>query len=192
MSNDKRRRPRKHLDLPAWIDVGNDARLQRCTLVDMSDSGARLAVDDIESLPDKFLLALSRSGQPRQSCNVVWRRHDEIGIEFIASLRANARSSESIDAASPQCGNVERFTARPSYDSSHSATDRMTAHPGQSTMDDGVSARLLQKGLHVARSRFAPCATFDRNLKNAERSQGVAVIACEVRAFGCRHRALAA
>jgi hypothetical protein len=111
----------------------------------MSDSGARLAVDDIESLPDKFLLALSRSGQPRQSCNVVWRRHDEIGIEFIASPQANARSSESIDAASPECGNVELFTARPSYDSSDSATDRMTAHRGQSTMDDGVSARVLRK-----------------------------------------------
>jgi hypothetical protein len=145
MSNDKRRRPRKHLDLPAWIDVGNDARLQRCTLVDMSDSGARLAVDDIESLPDKFLLALSRSGQPRQSCTVVWRRHDEIGIEFIASLQANACSSESIDAASPECGNVELFTARQSYDSSDSATDRTRPHLGQSTMDDGVSARLLRK-----------------------------------------------
>ena len=94
MSNDKRLRPRKQLNSPAWIDVGNDARLQRCTVVDMSDSGARLAVDDIECLPDRFLLALSRFDQPSQNCNVVWRRHDEIGIEFVASVQASACDSD--------------------------------------------------------------------------------------------------
>jgi hypothetical protein len=138
MSTDKRQRPRKLLNLPAWIDVGNDGRPQRCTLIDMSDTGARLAVDDIECLPDKFHLALSRYGRPRQSCNIVWRRHDEVGIEFIASPQMNARDAEGVGALASEQRSLEMFANRVSEDGENDAAER-------SFGDDGVSARLLRK-----------------------------------------------
>jgi hypothetical protein len=119
MSHDKRLMPRRLLNSPAWIDVGNDASLQRCTVVDLSDSGARLAVDDIECLPDRFLLALSRFDQPRQNCYIVWRRHDEIGIEFIAATGAADDGNETLEPN--------------------------TGYPARSSWDDGVSARFLRK-----------------------------------------------
>jgi len=152
MSNDKRQRPRKQLNLAAWIDVGNDARLQRCTVVDVSESGARLAVEDIECLPDKFNLTLSRLGQPRQSCNIVWRRHDEVGIEFIASLPTNVRNSEGVKAVPPGRSNLEIFAGQLSQDAASEATDWTTDYTdwttdysGRSIADDRVSARLLRK-----------------------------------------------
>jgi PilZ domain len=145
MSNDKRRRPRKQLNLPAWIDVGNDAHPQRCTVIDMSDSGARLAVDDIECLPDRFHLGLSRYGQSRQSCNIVWRTHDEVGIEFIASPQAEACDADGGGAPASERGNLEMLTGRISEDDPNEATDRTTAYLARSIADDGVSARLLRK-----------------------------------------------
>jgi hypothetical protein len=145
MSNDNRRRPRKQLNLAAWIDVGNDARLQKCTVVDVSESGARLAVEDIECLPDKFNWTLSRLGQPRQSCNVVWRRHDEIGIEFIGSLPTNVRHSEGVEAVPPERSNLEIFAGQLSNDDTNEATDWSTSHGGGSIANDRVSARLLRK-----------------------------------------------
>jgi PilZ domain len=145
MSNDNRRRPRKQLNVPAWIDVGNDARLQRCTVVDASESGARLAVEDIECLPDKFNLTLSRRGQPQQRCNIVWRRDDEVGIEFIASPPINVRNSESVEAIPPEGGNLEIFAGRLSQDNANEAIDWTVGYSGRSIADGRVSARLLRK-----------------------------------------------
>lgn len=145
MSTDKRQRPRKLLNLPAWIEVGADARPQRCTLIDMSDSGARLAVDDIECLPDKFHLALSKFGRPRQSCNIVWRRHDEIGIEFIAAPETNARDFAGVEALTSEPGSLDVFAGRVSQDGHNDAPEGFAPYLGRSLGDDGVSARLLRK-----------------------------------------------
>ncbi len=145
MSNDNRRRPRKQLNMPAWIDVGNDARLQRCTVVDASESGARLAVEDIECLPDKFNLILSRRGQTHQRCNIVWRRHDEVGIEFIASPPTNVRGPESVKAVPLERSHLEIFAGRLSQDNANEATDWTTGYNGRSIADARVSARLLRK-----------------------------------------------
>jgi len=85
MGTELRSRPRRNVNSAAWIDSGNEARLQRCTLVDISDRGARLAVDDIEDVPGHFSLLLSRFGRPRHQCTVVWKIDDQVGVEFIAS-----------------------------------------------------------------------------------------------------------
>ncbi len=145
MSNDKRRWPRKQLNLPAWIDLGNDLRPQRCTLIDISDSGARLAVEDIEGLPDKFHLAMSRFGKSGRSCNVVWRSHDEVGIEFVASTQSDGCGCEGVDAAWSEHSSLEMFAGRLSRDDRNATTYRPTADFGCAMADDGVSARLLRK-----------------------------------------------
>jgi PilZ domain len=86
MATKMRRAPRQSTNLPAWIDVGNDSSLQRCTLVDVSEYGARLTGRDIERVPSEFTLLLSKSGQPRQRCNVVWKLNNEIGVKFVPAL----------------------------------------------------------------------------------------------------------
>jgi hypothetical protein len=84
MSN-KRRTSRQAINAAAWLEIDNDTRLRRCKLVDISANGARLFVDDIENTPDTFNLLLSRFGRPNYRCNVVWRRGDELGVEFLAA-----------------------------------------------------------------------------------------------------------
>jgi len=38
----KRQVPRVKLNVPAWIEVGNSALLERCTLIDLSEKGGGL------------------------------------------------------------------------------------------------------------------------------------------------------
>ena len=86
MANDKRRMPRQRLNITAWIDAGDDAQPLRCTVVDISETGARLAVSDSIAAPEQFDLILPRAGDRGRPCNVVWRLHGLIGIEFAPAL----------------------------------------------------------------------------------------------------------
>ena len=54
---------------------------RRCTIVNLSDGGARLCADD--DLPSEFVLTIStESGDRRCSCRVVWRLEHEYGVQF--------------------------------------------------------------------------------------------------------------
>jgi hypothetical protein len=93
MSNNKRRTSRRPVNAPAWMEIGNDARLRRCRLVDISENGARLIVENIENTPDSFNLLLSRFGRPNYRCSVVWKRDNEVGVEFLAPPSNGAREA---------------------------------------------------------------------------------------------------
>lgn len=92
MSNN-RRTLRRTVDAPAWMEIGSDTRLRRCRLIDISENGARLVVENIENTPDSFNLLLSRFGRPNYRCSVVWKRDKEIGVEFLAAPANEARLS---------------------------------------------------------------------------------------------------
>jgi PilZ domain len=77
-----RRGNRREIDRPAWLDTGDGSPLLNCTLVDLSESGAKLAIEEAHQIPDTFLLLLTRHGQPRFSCRAVWRTFNAIGVEF--------------------------------------------------------------------------------------------------------------
>jgi hypothetical protein len=78
----KRQVTRVELNVPAWIEVGNSALLERCTLIDLSEKGARLVVGDISHLTDHFCLYLTRVGRVPQRCRILWRRNHKVGVEF--------------------------------------------------------------------------------------------------------------
>jgi hypothetical protein len=57
-----------------------------CRIENISDSGARLELDD--ELPDDaqlFLLALSSTGRAHRRCQCVWKRDHQMGVSFIAT-----------------------------------------------------------------------------------------------------------
>jgi hypothetical protein len=93
MSTNKRRTARQTVDSAAWMEIDGDGRLRRCRLVDISANGARLIVENVDNTPDSFNLLLSRFGRPQYRCNVVWKRGDEVGVEFSASPPKEARDS---------------------------------------------------------------------------------------------------
>ncbi|HEX4043538.1 MAG TPA: PilZ domain-containing protein [Xanthobacteraceae bacterium] len=77
-----RRESRKDVGRRAWLDIGDGGPLQVCTLIDISPSGAKLAIDDAAQVPQTFRLHLTRDGHPDFSCWIVWRSSDAVGISF--------------------------------------------------------------------------------------------------------------
>ena len=81
MLGDKRKAQRRQLRYTAWISLG-PKKLQGCVVSDISDSGARLDVENSKTVPISFVLLLSRSGKPKRKCRLVWRKGAQIGVEF--------------------------------------------------------------------------------------------------------------
>jgi hypothetical protein len=50
---------------------------------DMSTSGAKITIEDSNSLPAKLRLAFSRDARTGRACEVVWRRGQTVGIKFV-------------------------------------------------------------------------------------------------------------
>ena len=75
--------PRKTMNLPAWIEVNSSSLLERCKLMDLSESGARLGITDVRNLPPQFNLYLARIGQSAHQRRIIWQRGNEVGVEFV-------------------------------------------------------------------------------------------------------------
>ena len=81
MRRDKRRSRRRPLRYVAWAASESGER-QTCLLSDMSETGARIDVENAEQVPDRFVLLLSANGAARRACRVVWRKPNQIGVSF--------------------------------------------------------------------------------------------------------------
>jgi|HubBroStandDraft_2_1064218.scaffolds.fasta_scaffold1153573_1 hypothetical protein len=82
MRFDRRKRVRRLIDISAKLFTGVDAPIWDCIVMDMSDNGARIALDSLDDIPDRFMLMLgSRSGLA-QPCCVVWRAGHQMGVRF--------------------------------------------------------------------------------------------------------------
>ena len=69
-----------------------------CTLKDVSDTGARLAVDcSIEGLSLKeFFLLLSSTGLAYRRCELAWVNGDELGVNFLKQKQAPTRDADQL------------------------------------------------------------------------------------------------
>ncbi len=80
MSRERRRNFRVEWTSPASIEPGDGRGRLNCVVINLSNGGARIACT--EPLPDEFTLRLTPGkGRPRAS-RVVWRRGQEIGVQF--------------------------------------------------------------------------------------------------------------
>ena len=77
----RRRVQRVTVNIPAWIEVGDSTLLERCTLVDLTDEGAKLVVGDISHLTDHFCLYLTR------------REQNPLGLKICIQFENAARSA---------------------------------------------------------------------------------------------------
>lgn len=82
MKKDSRKHIRRSLRYTAWIQTDDKAPLHWCVVSDISDSGARLDVNNPELLPDSFQLLLSGPGHVYRRCHSVWRSNNQIGVHF--------------------------------------------------------------------------------------------------------------
>ena len=79
----KKREVRKSLRQPGWITLDGGFAARPCVVQDMSTTGAKVTIDDPNTLPAKLRLAFSRDARTGRSCEVVWRRGKSVGIKFV-------------------------------------------------------------------------------------------------------------
>jgi len=82
-SRENRRRPRHRPNDSAWIRFEDSFGTRYCRLLDLSQTGARLAVANAHQIPDTFTFLPSKHSKGR-SARVKWRRGAQIGIEFVS------------------------------------------------------------------------------------------------------------
>jgi hypothetical protein len=79
----KKREARKSLHQPGWITLEGGFAARPCVVRDLSSSGAKVTINDPNSLPAKLRLAFSRDARTGRNCKVVWRRGGTVGIKFV-------------------------------------------------------------------------------------------------------------
>jgi hypothetical protein len=87
MSFRKRNSPRKDVHYPCWVEIGHGAPQLAATIADISVGGAKLLVPNSYNVPESFTLLLTRDGNARRRCRVVWRSPSTIGIQFVEDIR---------------------------------------------------------------------------------------------------------
>ena len=80
---ERRKHVRQKVITTAWLRLADSSVPHVCVLWDVSETGARLSVTDMDVVPTKFTLLLERNAPNGTSCRVVWRSRDQIGLEFI-------------------------------------------------------------------------------------------------------------
>ena len=67
----------------AWIEFDDHTPPLSCTLVDISEGGARIEVAAPGDLPEEFSLLLVEDLANMRRCRIVWRSDDEIGVNYL-------------------------------------------------------------------------------------------------------------
>jgi hypothetical protein len=78
IDTERRRHPRQAVHMAAEITFGDAVRYE-CTIVDISQGGAQLAIPADCVLPDEFMLI-----PPSRLCRIAWRKEDRVGVAFQA------------------------------------------------------------------------------------------------------------
>jgi len=84
--------PRTEINCPAWIDFGDGSPLLKCTAVNLSRSGAKLAFKTRTHLPNEFVVRFTPNGDIAMVCKIVWSREGAVGLRFTA--RAGVAASQ--------------------------------------------------------------------------------------------------
>jgi hypothetical protein len=77
-----RKKPRRQFHYNANLLIEGEKIPCPCAITDISDSGARLQLEAECELPERFILLLTKGGEARRHCRVVWRDGLFVGVEF--------------------------------------------------------------------------------------------------------------
>jgi hypothetical protein len=83
LGTDKKRAARKSVSQAGWITLEGGFAARQCVVQDMSATGAKVTIDDSNSLPAKLRLAFSRDARTGRPCEVVWRCGKSVGVRFV-------------------------------------------------------------------------------------------------------------
>jgi hypothetical protein len=77
-----RRKPRRQFHYNAGVLLDGTSSPHPCAIADISATGARLVLAKECELPERFILLLTRRGEARRHCRLVWRDGLAAGVEF--------------------------------------------------------------------------------------------------------------
>ena len=83
MATTKKREARKSLQQPGWITLDGGFAARPCVVQDISTAGAKITMDDSNTLPTRLRLAFARDARAGRNCEVVWRRGKSLGVKFV-------------------------------------------------------------------------------------------------------------
>jgi hypothetical protein len=86
----------------AWIRSEGSFGLQPCQVVDLSRTGVRLRIANLQNVPSKFILMLSKFGTGHLA-RVKWRRGSQVGAELLSAASSGDTNSGN-HAAEPSIG----------------------------------------------------------------------------------------
>jgi hypothetical protein len=78
----KTRPARRRTNQPAWMTVDGSFAARPCTVIDVSDGGASLRVEDQQFVRPEFQLKFDRRS-PGRARKVTWTKGDRIGVKFV-------------------------------------------------------------------------------------------------------------
>ena len=79
----KKRESRKSLHQSGWITLEGGFAARPCVVQDLSTTGAKITIDDPNTLPAELKLASTRDARTGRKCEVVWLRVKSVGIKFV-------------------------------------------------------------------------------------------------------------
>ena len=79
----KKREARKSVHQSGWITLEGGFAARPCVVQDLSTTGAKITIDDPNSLPGRLRLAFARDARMGRNCEVVWRRGKSAGVKFV-------------------------------------------------------------------------------------------------------------
>ena len=80
--------PRKRTIGNAMLDFNNGHSAMSCVVLDCSESGAKIRLADLTTLPENF--EKRRTSQPPHICEVVRRSANYLGVRYLYSPVASA------------------------------------------------------------------------------------------------------
>lgn len=83
MALTKKREARRSVQQPGWITLDGGFAARQCKVLDMSSNGAKIVLDDPQSVSSRVRLAFSRDARTGRTCEVVWRRGKTLGVRFV-------------------------------------------------------------------------------------------------------------
>ena len=78
----KKRDARKSVHQTAWITLDGGFAARQCVVLDLSATGAKIAVEAPQALNSRLRLAFSRDARTGRNCEVVWRRGKTLGLKY--------------------------------------------------------------------------------------------------------------
>lgn len=92
MQKDQRKSRRRTVRYAAWLALA-PGELHGCALSDISNTGARIDVEEPDKLPNEFALWLASNGSAQRRCQVVWRTGTQVGVRFEGRLADGERAA---------------------------------------------------------------------------------------------------